>query len=85
MSRTNKTWGGIFTKRKKTKKANQAKKKKEEEYGFTTDGVADVSQIKAQLLQFRCSTWIEEEENKPWDTAQRLKPLTKKLYVSYLH
>lgn len=54
MSRTNKTWGGIFTKRKKTKKANQAKKKKkEEEYGLTTDGVADVSQIKAQLLQFR--------------------------------
>lgn len=28
MSRTNKTWGGIFTKLKKTKKANQAKKKK---------------------------------------------------------
>lgn len=28
MSRTNKTWGGIFTKRKKTKKANQAKKKR---------------------------------------------------------
>lgn len=86
MSRTNKTWGGIFTKRKKLKKANQAKTKKEE-YGLTTDGVADVLQIKAQLLQFRCSTWIEEEkeENKPWDTEQRLKPLTKKLYVSYLH
>lgn len=87
MSRTNKTWGGIFTKRKKKlkKPIRPKKKKKEEEYGFTTDGVADVSQIKAQLLQFRCSTWIEEEENKPWDTEQRLKPLTKKLYVSYLH
>lgn len=33
MSRTNKTWGGIFTKRKKTKKANQAKKKKKKNMG----------------------------------------------------
>lgn len=31
MSRTNKTWGGIFTKRKKAKKANQAKKKEKKE------------------------------------------------------
>lgn len=78
-----------FLQKEKTKKANQAKKKKKrkKEYGLTPDGVADVLQIKAQLLQFRCSTWIEkeEEENKPWDTEQWLKPLTKKLYVSYLH
>lgn len=44
----------FLQKEKKLKKPiRPKKKKKEEEYGLTTDGVADVSQIKAQLLQFR--------------------------------